>query len=305
MWAEFHFTTDHELEECDFFLPGESVENETRVWCRSGHAVLITAEPPNIRRYDRRYLAQFSAVVSPDPTLVHPSLRVCHQGLPWHAYWNEVHSPTWWRIALQDYDSLSAMPPLLKTRQISVICSSKTIIQGHRDRLEFVEALKSEFGDQLDWFGSGVRPIANKWDALAPYRYHITLENCQVPHYWSEKLADAYLGWCLPIYCGCVNLHEYFESSSYERIDVANIPGSIAKVRAILDEDPYDQRVAAIRMARQLILNDYNYFNLASSVLRSLPPREARWVTIQPEHYFTDSLWRKSRRAVKRLLAAR
>ncbi|NQW47660.1 MAG: hypothetical protein HQ464_07830 [Planctomycetes bacterium] len=41
-------------------------------------------------------------------------------------------------------------------------------------------------------FGQGVKPLADKWDGLAPYRSTIVIKNSRVPHYWTEKIAD----WC-------------------------------------------------------------------------------------------------------------
>jgi hypothetical protein len=41
------------------------------------------------------------------------------------------------------------------------------------------------------------------------------LENSQSPHYWTEKLTDAYLGWAFPLYVGCPNVGDYFAKESF------------------------------------------------------------------------------------------
>ena len=42
--------------------------------------------------------------------------------------------------------------------------------------------------------------------------FHLCIENESSDHYWSEKLADAYLGYCFPIYSGARRVNDYFPS---------------------------------------------------------------------------------------------
>ena len=59
-------------------------------------------------------------------------------------------------------------------------------------------------------------PAIADLEAIADY---IALENSSHAHYWSEKLADTYLGWSFPFYWGCPNTSDYFPEQSLCQID--------------------------------------------------------------------------------------
>lgn len=94
-----------------------------------------------------------------------------------------------------NYDDLKGLKTPTKTKLLSVIISDKSFTEGHLKRHDFLQAIKKHFGDQLDIFGRGFNYVNDKWDAIADYKYHVAIENSQYPHYWTEKLADAFLGW--------------------------------------------------------------------------------------------------------------
>ena len=48
--------------------------------------------------------------------------------------------------------------------------------------------------------------MSDKAEAIAPYAYHLVLENNYIDNFWTEKLADAWIGWALPLYLGAPNL---------------------------------------------------------------------------------------------------
>ena len=48
---------------------------------------------------------------------------------------------------------------------------------------------------EADWYGRGMCAIDEKANALFPYQYHLCIENHLAKHHWTEKLADAFLGW--------------------------------------------------------------------------------------------------------------
>ncbi len=102
------------------------------------------------------------------------------------------------------------MLPPEKTMALSTICSNKQLTQGHKARLDFLEDLNQHLGSDFSMYGYGRTPVVDKWDALWPYHYHLVVENTCIKDYWSEKLADAFLAFCMPIVWGCTNLNDYF-----------------------------------------------------------------------------------------------
>ena len=54
-----------------------------------------------------------------------------------------------------------------------------------------------------------------KFDILSRYKLNICFENTIIPHYVTEKLWDAILGACLPIYHGSNDIYETFSKNSF------------------------------------------------------------------------------------------
>jgi len=162
-----------------------------------------------------------------------------------------------------NYDQLKATHPE-KSRLMSVITSNKAFTQGHRERLQFVEKLKAHFGDQLDLFGRGIRDFDDKWEVLAPYRYHICLENCAQPYYWSEKLADSLLAEAYPFYYGCTNLEQFFPEGGYKWIDIQDPERAIKIIEEAIAQDVATQEATALAEAKRLVLDEHNFFAMVA-----------------------------------------
>ena len=126
--------------------------------------------------------------------------------LPWMV--NANHGASIFAPHSRDVTFFRGLQSLPKTRDLSVFCSRQDQTPTHRMRQRFVAAAKEHFGDRLDWYGNGVQSVAEKWEGLAPYRYTIVLENQSAPNVLTEKLQDAFLGLCYPIYWGAPNAAE-------------------------------------------------------------------------------------------------
>ena len=92
-----------------------------------------------------------------------------------------------------------------KLKLLSIICSNKKELEGHRLRIKFTNICKEHFKERLDWFGSGYNFVEDKWDAIAPYKYHLVLENTSMKYYRTEKLSDAILAYELSSILGRSN----------------------------------------------------------------------------------------------------
>jgi hypothetical protein len=173
-----------------------------------------------------------------------------------------------------------------KEKLLSVVCSSKSFTPGHRQRLAFVENLKHHFGAQISHFGAGFQEVPDKAEAILPYRYHIAIENCSVRDYWTEKLADTYIGGAYPLYYGCPNLADYFSAESYTMIDINDPERALAIIEEAIHNDYYDKRQAAIASARSLVMNKYNLFAVAHDLCTNMLSDSPKAVTILPESSF-------------------
>jgi len=283
-WGDVRFFIDDDCAVCDAWVVYEDLAEIQTVLCPPDRILLVTGEPPSVRSYPEEFLRQFSRIVTCHEHLPHRAVVLTQQGLPWHIgrVAGEVDS------FCEGYDSLMAASPR-KERLISIISSDKQSTEGHRRRWRFVQAFMKKFGDVADVFGRGFAPVACKRDALFPYKYHIAIENSRTPHYWTEKLADAYLAETFPIYDGCPNIGDYFPSESFCSIDVEDIPGSCAAIERLLAEDPYEKRREVVRHCKELVLNKYNLF---PTLVEHLHPWsgpetvESRPVTLRPQREF-------------------
>ena len=100
-----------------------------------------------------------------------------------------------------------------KRAMCSLIASAKHSQEGHRLRHETIKWIRAE-GRDVDVIGMGYKPFGAKPEGLAPYRFSIVIENVRERNYFSEKLVDAILCQCVPIYWGCPNIGEFFDPAA-------------------------------------------------------------------------------------------
>ncbi len=145
-----------------------------------------------------------------------------------------------------------------KTKDISIIASNKTQTDGHNLRHQIIRS----YGSRITGvFGNGYNPIDNKITGLKDYRYHIVIENVQLDYWFTEKLIDAFVTGCIPIYYGCPSIGEYFNTDGMILID------SLSDFGHSIDyctEENYKLKQSAIkdnfeRAKRFLTPEDYMY----------------------------------------------
>jgi hypothetical protein len=101
---------------------------------------------------------------------------------------------------------------LTKHRMCSLIASKKAKQTGHKMRHEVAKWIRETEKD-VEIMGRGYRPFAEKAEGLAPFRYSIVIENSRESNYFTEKLIDAMLCGTIPIYWGCPNIGEFFDTN--------------------------------------------------------------------------------------------
>ena len=305
IWGNYAFVLDPQLEQCDAWVVYNNLDTPHGQMsrCPPNRTLLLIGEPPSRMGVNAAYASQFSVFVGCHPAIDHPGLIRAHQGLPW---WVGVRRLGAGRFeARMGYDELAAMRTIEKSKLLSVVCSNLIITPEHRKRVRFVQRLAQHFGDRLALYGAGFRPIEDKWDAIAPYKYHIVLENSCVPNYWTEKLADAFLGGALPIYHGCPNIERYFAAESLVRINIDRPQEAIEIIEQVLAESRYERVRDAIWESRWRVLDEHNLFALVARLLDSWPMGERENVVIHPAAHFPepfrwDRLYAVAREGIQR-----
>jgi hypothetical protein len=265
-----------------------------RLRCPMGQTLLVVQEPPYKLQLPPGYLRQFSR------QLKYPALH-------WFV-----------EIPLEEVLTRQEWP---KSKLISAVISNKQLTSGQRRRYRLMTELKNHFGDRLDWFGRGVKDLdphstvgaakfnyQNKGTGLLDYRYHIVLENGSCPHYWTEKLADAFVANCLPFYWGAPNISDYFEPSSIRRIDVDDPARTIRVIEEALENDEYSRAQGALARARRRLVTEYHPY---ASFMRAFDGSRRGHVTeveIRPFRDFRPSLkaWMRTKlKGIGRRILAR
>lgn len=223
------------------------------------NTLFIAGEPLSKKVYPRAFYRQFGHVVDSHDRSRHPHLHVSALGLNWHVGLD--HAAHCYRYG---YDHLAALACPDKENRIAVVCSNASRTPGQRQRLALLDALKQRLGDRLVHFGRGFEPVNDKMDAILPYRFHLVLENSILPNYWSEKLADALLGWAYPVYLGCPNVGDYLPAAAVSAIIGLDADAVARRIEVLLDAPLSATQQSALAEARDRVLNVYNPFAWAA-----------------------------------------
>lgn len=264
LWDGVTFTLDP-VDQCDFVIVCNRVTAAATVYCPPEHIWQITQEPP-VPEYiwHQRGFPKFHRVYTQNTFFKGEKFIYSPPALPWHID--------------RDYDFLKQVPPPDKSGFLSWITSSGTARKGHRDRITFLNQLQKQV--EFDLWGRGFTPLPDKWDGLSPYRYSLAVENHRGRYYWSEKLTDCFLSWTMPIYYGCVNITDYFPPESMIQIDIRHPREAIEIIREAIHSDLWLRRRDAIAHARELILDQYQFFPFMVSQIRQF---EQNYPNVSPE----------------------
>lgn len=244
VWGDVEFHHNSE-QPSDYVIVLNHPMQDSTVVCPPAHVWAIMQEPPTehkkrIHRGDRSYARTYTT----DPDLKGRKYVQSQPALPWHIN--------------RSYDFLKTVDVPHKAGDISWVTSNLTNIQGHRDRMAFLEFIRGRL--EFDLFGRGFDHVEDKWQAVAPYQYSIAVENYSNPYYWSEKLADCFLGWSMPIYYGCTRITDYFPPESMVLIDIHDPQEALERIREAVRAGHWQKHLDAIRFAREQVLERYQFF---------------------------------------------
>jgi hypothetical protein len=301
-WGATEFAINPSAGRFDGCVVFDGLLGKAAIECPPDRTIFIAGEPPSIKLYHSGFLEQFATVVTCHSDTPHRRKLHTQQGYPWHI---GVARRDGGLVATLDYNGFRVALPPGKEKLISVIVSDKAVTPGHAYRRAFVARLQQHFGDRLDVFGRGIRPIADKADGILPYRYHVALENSEFPDYWTEKLADCFLGFAHPLYWGCPNLTRYFPAESFTMLNIHDPAQAIATIEQAIGEDRYERSRDAVAEARDYVLERYNLFALADELVGAASSQPASACRLKPESVFRDSLSKKLRQRLRRTVPRR
>ncbi len=242
-WGDYQFVFNSDIDECDYWVVYDILPKTETCRCNPNNLIFITGEPPHIGGYSGAFLKQFNHIITCHDDITGQNVHRRQQALPW--------------FINNGYQELSQMEPVEKTKTLSLITSKRDDV-----RYRFALALKNRFGDEIDLFGNGIKSVADKWDALAPYKYSIVMENGRYDDYFTEKLSDCLLAFTYPLYHGCPNIRSggYFPEPSMTLIDIGNPEIAIDLIEHVIKTRFYESRLKHVIRSRDRVLNQHNLF---------------------------------------------
>lgn len=247
IWRGIKFTLGS-TKECDYIIVLNHVSQDTEVYCSKKNIWAVMQEPYIVGSHEWMIEGHknFSKIFTHHIFNNNNKYIVSNPMLPWHIDKN--------------YNELINIKIPKKTKNISWITSNKRIFPGHKPRMKFFDFIKSNKYLNIDLYGRGINELDDKWDGLAEYKYSLAIENSSSQDYWTEKIADCFLSYTMPIYYGCTNIDEYFPINSMIKIDINKPQEAIGIMQKALDEDIWSKNLESIQEARELVLNKYNFF---------------------------------------------
>ncbi len=285
-WGGYKFVFDDEFTECDYWFVLYDINRPINAVCNRENIFFVCGEPEDIFVYRKRFIEQFGGLITTQDVEYNVAKKIRKTLLPWMVGAHFVDG----KIKEEqdkDYDELvDGFGGVEKSKLISVITSDKEFTEGHKKRKRFVSYLKEEFKDDIDVYGRGIRDFEDKWDVIAPYKYHVSLENCSVRDYITEKLMDVYLAESYPIYYGCPNVEEYYPKESLTKIDIDNPQQAVDIIKKVINGGYYEKCHESILEGKKLALNKYNIFPMLCNIMDEMQGEDTKTlkkkITIYP-----------------------
>jgi hypothetical protein len=114
----------------------------------------------------------------------------------------------------------------------------------------------------VDLFGRGIKDIVGKIEGLRDYRFSVAIENGKFENYFTEKILDCFLTGTIPIYYGCPNIAEYFNTDGFFIFNTKEELEEIVKSLTIRDYmNRYDAIIDNFNRANDLWMDNDRLFD--------------------------------------------
>ncbi|MFW9948732.1 MAG: hypothetical protein ACFFKA_01235 [Candidatus Thorarchaeota archaeon] len=126
-----------------------------------------------------------------------------------------------------------------KTKNCSIIASSKNFLQGHVLRHRVIK----ELNPNEITIKQG-EPFEYKLNYLKDFRYSIVIENCKQDYYFTEKLIDCIKTGTIPIYWGCPSISNFFDINGILQWDT--LEDLLVILKNISEEDYLSRKTSLV-----------------------------------------------------------
>ena len=271
----YQFHVNSNITTCDFWIVRGSIQRSLAlVKCPRENIIFITDESYDEAEFPALFLRQFEEAIGPIK-IMHKNYLKHHEMFPW--LFN--------RISYFDLYADSAIP---KTKELCIIASDSTWLKGHKDRFAFVNKLLGHFKDRIDIYGRGFNDFDCKYEILKNYKYSICIENCSKDDYFTEKINECYLAETMPLYYGCKNISDYYDSSSFILIDIFDFNETVKAIERALETNAWEKNILMIRRMKLLYFEKYHFPQGLVQLLNVRNVDKCSWNLIFHKSFFVD-----------------
>lgn len=238
------------IDEADYFVTVDRIPRELRDKIPENKTIFLGAHPETSNGYQD--MNSFNAFAKFD----------CKK---------EVGFLEWW--INYDYDYLSNLKPMVKTKLLGTIVSDANTVKSHNLRRQYLERFCNMYPNQLDIYGriiawgslvshyKGVcgqtnKAIGDYWSGketvYEQYKYMLEFDSIG-KYYFSERVLDCMLLWAMPIYWGGLNVHLVLPENSFRYF---NIDGNGEDIIDIINSNFYEEHLDDLAKARNILLNE-------------------------------------------------
>jgi hypothetical protein len=236
---------------------------------------LYLQQEPEAIRPIKQYLLEnaykFHAVLTFDTDV----LRQCK-----NAKLFTLYTVTW--LEEKDYTNIDTS---MKQCKISSLVGGKRMTVGHEIRLTLYFSQIYLNLLPIVFFRSCAHPLlpeitqnpflstkesSAKRDLFSSYQFHLAIENSRQDNYYTEKLIDCLISKTIPIYYGCPNIGDYFDTSGWILLEKGTPDELIDKCK-VLHPGYYSQYTETIESNYKQALYRKEHFQRLNDVLRTIP----------------------------------
>ena len=148
-----------------------------------------------------------------------------------------------------------------KTKTLSIISSNKKSTVGHRLRHEIINKKLID----MDIFGRGYKPIENKIIGLKDYMFSLIIENDNTDNWFTEKIIDCLVTGTIPVYWGCSNIGDYFNTKGFIQFNTIE---EFKEIIPKLNEDTYNDLLPFTKENYDLCLGYTDFWGRIGDVIK-------------------------------------
>jgi hypothetical protein len=236
--------------------------------------IYLQQEPEAIHRA-RDYLIENATRYTTILTFDKDVLQSCSNAIRFTFY-----TETW----LQEKDYMN-IDTARKKFQISTLVGGKRLTEGHEIRLLFYFHQLALQSLPITFFRSCAPPllpeiqnnpfleskeINAKVALFSDFQFHLAIENSRQENYFTEKLIDCLVSKTIPIYYGCPNIEEYFDTDGWIILEKGT-PNELLEKCSCLHSEYYRQYERTIEANYKKALYFKENFQRLNEVLAKLP----------------------------------